>query len=101
MTRLARATALGAVAMTIVLACLRLGLVGGKPPTSPYDVIPVLIATGFLCVVGLARAAHRSIAWLAIVAAAFTVTIDLAAYARTVRAPTPGGCWASPSACPR
>ena len=85
MTPVARATAFGTAAMTVVLASLRLGIVGAQPAASPYELIPVLIATAFLCVVGLARRTHPSIAWLATVGAAFTATIDLAAYARAVR----------------
>ena len=84
MTGVARATAVGAVAMTGVLACLRLGLVGGQAPTSANGLIPLLIAVAFLCVVGLARGRHPSIAWLATIGAAFTVTIDLAGYALAV-----------------
>jgi signal transduction histidine kinase len=79
--------------MTLVLGCLRLGVVGRQAPSSPEELIPVLIATAFLCVVGLARAAHPSITWLAILGAAFTVTIDLAAYARAVRAEVDDDAW--------
>ena len=93
MTRLARATALGTAMMTVVLALLRLGVVGPLPPSSPYDVIPLLIATAFLCVVGLGRRSHPSIAWLAVIGAAFTVTIDLALYARTVRPGVSADAW--------
>ena len=93
MTRLARATALGTAMMTVVLALLRLGVVGPLPPSSPYDVIPLLIATAFLCVVGLGRRSHPSIAWLAVTGAAFAVTIDLALYARTVRPGVSADAW--------
>lgn len=84
MTRAGVAAAVGAVAMTVVLAALRFGVVGPLSPATPYELFPLLIAAAFLCVVGLARARHPSIAWLATVGTAFTVTIDLAAYARVV-----------------
>jgi signal transduction histidine kinase len=83
-TRANAAAAVGAAAMTVVLAALRFGVVGPRPPATPYELIPLLIAAAFLCVVGLARRRHPSTAWLATIGAAFTVTIDLAAYARLV-----------------
>jgi signal transduction histidine kinase len=79
--------------MTVVLGMLRLGLVGSGLTISPYDLIPLLVATAFLCVVGLARSTHPSVAWLATVGAAFTVTIDLAAYARAIRPEVDGDAW--------
>jgi signal transduction histidine kinase len=92
-TPVARAIGFGAAAMTVVLASLRLGVVGPRPPASPYVLIPLLIATAFLCVVGLARGTHPSIAWLATVGAAFTVTVDLAAYAGAVRPEVSDDAW--------
>ena len=71
--------------MTAVLAALRLGIVGpGSELVAPDDVLPVLIAIGLLCVIGLTRREHGSVAWLATIGAAFVVTIDLATYAREV-----------------
>jgi len=92
-TPVARATALGAAAMTVVLGILRLGVLGPRPSTSAYDAIPLLIATACLCVVGLARATHPSVAWVATVGAAFTTTIDLAAFARAVRPEVGDDAW--------
>ena len=93
MTRAGAVTAVGAAAMTLVLAALRLGAVGPLPSATPYELFPLLIAAAFLCVVGLARARHPSIAWLATVGAAFTVTIDLAACARNVRPDVGDDAW--------
>ena len=93
MTRAGVAAAVGAAAMTVVLAALRLGVVGPLSPATPYELFPVLIAAAFLCVVGLARARNPSIAWLATVGAAFTVTIDLAAYAADVRPAVGDDVW--------
>ena len=93
MTPVARATAIGAAAMTVVLAALRLGVLGPQPPASPYVLISLLIAMAFLCVVGLARGTHPSIAWLATVGAAFSVTVDLAAYAGAVRPEVSDDAW--------
>ena len=93
MTRAERAVALGATAMTVVLGVLRLGVLGSGLTTVPYDLIPLLVATAFLCVVGLAHSTHASVAWLATIGAAFTVTIDLAAYARAIRPDVDGEAW--------
>jgi signal transduction histidine kinase len=71
--------------MTAILAALRLGFVG-RPiaAASPGDLLPVLVAIALLCVVGLTRRTHPSTAWLAVIAIAFVVTIDLATYVREV-----------------
>ena len=74
---------LGAVAMTVVLAGLRFGIVGPTASALPPDkALPLLIAVAFLCVVGLTRRDHRSVAWLATIGAASVVTIDLATLLR-------------------
>jgi hypothetical protein len=76
-------TAFGAVAMTVLAAALRLGIVGpGQQVDSADDLLPVLVSAAFLCVVGLAWRRHRSVAWLATIGAAFVVTIEIATYAR-------------------
>ena len=85
--------ALGAVAMTAVLAVLRLGILGPTPIAPSDDLVPLLIATGCLCGIGLARAAHRTVAWLATIGAAFVVTLDLATYAREVRPEVSEDVW--------
>ena len=76
---------LGAVAMTVVAAALRVGIVGpGSGVATPGDVLPVLIAVAMLCVIGLTRREHPTVAWLATIGVAFVVTIDIATYAREV-----------------
>jgi signal transduction histidine kinase len=85
--------AFGAVAMTMVLAVLRLGILGPTPIAPSDDLVPLLIATGCLCVIGLARTAHRTVAWLATIGAAFVVTLDLASYARQVRPEVSEDVW--------
>ena len=85
--------ALGAVAMTAVLAVLRLGILGPTPIAPSDDLVPLFIATGCLCGIGLARAAHRTVAWLATIGASFVVTLDLATYAREVRPEVSEDVW--------
>ena len=53
MTRALTVAALGAVAMTVVLAGVRLGIFGPGPIATADDLVPLLIATGCLCVIGL------------------------------------------------
>ena len=84
---------LGAVAATAALALLRLGVVGPLGAASLEDLLPTLIAAGFLCVVGLAWRDHPTVAWLATIAAASVATIDLATYARSVRPLVIGDAW--------
>jgi signal transduction histidine kinase len=80
--------------MTVVLAALRLGIVGPRIGVdSPDDVLPLLIAIGLLCVVGLTRREHRTAAWLATIGATFVVTIDLATYARGAQASVDPVTW--------
>jgi signal transduction histidine kinase len=72
--------------MTAVVAAFRFGIVGpGARVDSADDVLPLLIAAGLLCVVGLTRREHRTVAWLGTIGAAFVLTIDIATYAREVR----------------
>ncbi|HET9666795.1 MAG TPA: hypothetical protein VFP09_08570, partial [Desertimonas sp.] len=70
MTLASTVAALGAVAMTVVLAALRLGILGPTPIAPSDELVPLLIATGCLCGIGLARTAHRTVAWLATIGAA-------------------------------
>lgn len=93
MTGAPSVAALGALAMTVVLAVLRLGLVG-PVAASPNDaLIPLLAAAGCLCVVGLTHTSHPTIGWLATIGAASVVTLDLAAYAREVRPSVSEEAW--------
>ena len=80
--------------MTAILAGLRLGIAGSSAAdASPDELLPVFIATALLCVVGLTRQTHRTVAWLATIGTAFVVTIDLATYARGVRADVDAATW--------
>jgi signal transduction histidine kinase len=78
-----------------VLASLRLGVVGPLGAASLDDLLPALIAVGLLCTVGLTRREHPTAFWLATIAAAAVVTIDLATYARSVRPVVTGEAWRS------
>ena len=93
MSRASTVAAIGVVAMTVVLAVLRLGIFGPVAVPPSDGLVPLLIATGCLCVIGLTRSAHRTAAWLATVAAAFVVTLDLASYARLVRPEVSEDAW--------
>jgi len=92
-TRALTVAALGAVAMTVVLAGVRLGIFGPVPIAASDKLVPLLIATGCLCVIGLARTAHRTVAWLATIGAAFVVTLDLVLYARQLRLEVSEDAW--------
>jgi len=92
-TRALTVAALGAVAMTVVLAGVRFGIFGPVPIAASDDLVPLLIATGCLCVIGLARTAHRTVAWLATIGAAFVVTLDLASYAGQLRLELSQDAW--------
>jgi len=72
---------------------LRLGLIGPAPAATLDDLVPVLVAAGFLCVVGLTRRDHPTASWLGTIGAATVVTIDLATYARGVRLTVDGDAW--------
>jgi signal transduction histidine kinase len=85
--------AVGAVAMTMVLAVVRLGILGPVAVGLSDDLVPLLIATGCLCGIGLARGAHPTVAWLAAIGAAFVVTLDLASYAHLVRLEVSEDVW--------
>jgi signal transduction histidine kinase len=92
-TRALTVAAIGVVAMTVVLAVLRLGIFGPVVVPPSDGLVPLLIATGCLCVIGLTRTAHRTVAWLATIGAAFVVTLDLASYARLVRPEVSQDAW--------
>jgi signal transduction histidine kinase len=91
--RASRFTGLGAVVAVGGLAALRIGLTGHPAAATPGELLPLLTAVALLCVVGLATRHHRTLAWLSTIGAAVIVTIDLAAYARTVRAEIDGVLW--------
>jgi signal transduction histidine kinase len=85
LTRAGAAAAGGTLAITAVLAMVRLGLAGPIRPDTVDDLLPVLLGAALLCVVGLARRTHPTTAWLATIGAAAVVTADLASYAREAR----------------
>jgi signal transduction histidine kinase len=90
---MAAVTALGAVAATALLALLRLGAIGPSAAVGGDELLPLLIAAGLLCVIGLARREHPTVAWIATIAALAVVTIDLASYARVVRPTVDAETW--------
>lgn len=75
--------AIGAVAAVLALGVLR--TVFADTTVSPYAMIPFLIAAGALCVAGLTVRRQPTIAWLAVIVCAATVTIDLATLGREQR----------------
>jgi signal transduction histidine kinase len=82
-TRRVRAGLIVAVAaMTLLLASLRLGIAGPLPAGSPNDLLRLLVASAFLCVASLTHRSHPTASWLATIAAAVGVALDLAIYAR-------------------
>ena len=81
-----RAGAAGAVlALTILLALLRLGMIGPLPAGSPDDLLRLLVAVALLLVAALTHGTHPTTAWLATIGSATVVALDLAIYARVVR----------------
>jgi hypothetical protein len=60
---------------------VRTALAPDVPQERPEDFLPLLIAAGLLCLIGLARNDYPTAAWLATIGVASIVTIDLAAFA--------------------
>jgi signal transduction histidine kinase len=75
--------ATGAVAVLVVLGVMR--LVASRSGASPESMVPFLIAAAALCVAALSSGRRPTIAWLALIVAFITMTIDLAAFGRDVR----------------
>jgi signal transduction histidine kinase len=75
-----------AIAAVVLLGTLGISraVVGGSA-AAPDAALPFLIAAGALCVAGLSARRQPTIAWLAIIAALTTITIDLAALGRQQR----------------
>ena len=80
----AAVTALATLAASSLLILLRTGLIGPVSAAAPNDLLPALVAFGLLSVVGLTWPDRQTLAWLATIAAAAVVTVDLATYARDV-----------------
>jgi signal transduction histidine kinase len=82
---------LGAVGLAILLLVLRVTL-----PTdglTPDMGLPLLVAAALLCTVGLTARRHPTVAWLAVIAALATITIDLASLARLLRPGLDATAW--------
>jgi signal transduction histidine kinase len=77
--------AIGVAAETLVLAVLRLGLLGPLPAGAPDDLLRLLLAVAMLLVAALTHRSHPTAAWLATIGAAAVVAVDLATYARVAR----------------
>jgi signal transduction histidine kinase len=75
---------LAAVALLVVLGVFRAALTGGSA-VSPDAMLPFLVGAASLCVVGLAWPRHPTMAWLALIVALATITIDLATVGRAHR----------------
>lgn len=89
-----RAGAAGAVlALTILLALVRLGMIGPLPAGSPDDLLRLLVAVALLLVAALTHGTHPTTAWLATIGSATVVALDLAIYARVVRALVDQTAW--------
>ena len=83
---------LAAVALIIVLGGYRLAVSEGSAVT-PDAMVPFLVASASLCVAGLATPRHPTLAWLALIAALSTITVDLAGYGRDHRADVGAETW--------
>jgi signal transduction histidine kinase len=87
-----RVLSLAAVGLVVTLAVCRIVL-GGATSASPEAMLPVLVASGGMCVVGLAWARHPTVAWLALIVALAATTIDLATFGREQRADIEPDTW--------
>jgi signal transduction histidine kinase len=85
-TRALGVAALAALAALGVAVVVRL-VVHDPAGLRPDDVVPILLAVAALCVVGLSRRQHPTVAWLAIITALTICTIDIATTMR-MAAPT-------------
>lgn len=83
-----------AIAAVVLLATIGLAraAVGGAA-ASPDAALPFLIAAGALCIAGLTARRQPTVAWLAIIVALATITIDLAALGRQQRPLLPAEAW--------
>jgi signal transduction histidine kinase len=88
-----RIAGLAAIVAVGALAALRIGLTGHPAMATSGDAVPLLTAVALLLVVGLAWQRRPTLAWLSTIGAAVIVTIDLATYARLVRAETDDNTW--------
>jgi signal transduction histidine kinase len=84
---------LAVATMAVLLAGLRLGVVGPMPPGSPNDLLRLLLALALLCAAALTHRTHPSASWLATIGAAVSVALDLAIYARVARPFLDAAAW--------
>ena len=80
---------LAAVGLVIALGGYRVAVSDGSAVT-PDAMLPFLVASASLCVVGLTMRRHPTVAWLALIVALSTITVDLATTVPT-SAPRRGG----------
>lgn len=76
---------LAAVGLVIALGGYRVAVSDGSAVT-PDAMLPFLVASASLCVVGLTMRRHPTVAWLALIVALSTITVDLASFGRDHRA---------------
>ena len=76
---------LAAVGLVIALGGYRVAVSEGSAVT-PDAMLPFFVASASLCVVGLAMRRHPTVAWLALIVALSTITVDLASFGRDHRA---------------
>ncbi len=76
---------LAAVGLIIALGGYRVA-VGEGSAVTPDVMVPFLVASAAMCVVGLAMGSHPTVAWLALIVALSTITVDLASFGRDHRA---------------
>ena len=84
---------LAALAAVVIAGLLRLWPGPDVVPLTPETLVPLLIAGAALCVVGLARRDHPSIAWLASIAALSLATVEIASIARALRPSLEPDAW--------
>ena len=84
--------AVWALGLVVALGVLRIS-VGGTSSTSPEAMLPLLIASAALCVFGLTVRRHPTAAWLALILALSTTTIDLATFGGEQRPLIPADMW--------
>lgn len=84
---------LAAVAAVVVAGLLRLRPGANADALTPDGLVPLLIAVAALCVVGLARRDHPSVAWLASIAALSLATVEIAGIARALRPSLEPDAW--------
>lgn len=83
----------GSVASTAALALVRGGVMVSGQATTPQAMLPLLVASALLCIVGLTVIRRPVVAWIAVIAVLSIATLDLAALARSIRPTLDGSSW--------